>query len=182
MEVQTAPETENVKEETKSTQVNMEAAQQKADQLAQKMNPLAEKLEGRDIEVAGRKFTLLQVILFAASAINIIACFLPFATVSFLGLSSSVSWIEGDGIIAIICVVVACILTFINKKVFALIPAVINLLVIVYDCISGAGVSADIGDYGSVGLGIGAYLALLAAIVVLAMAVLGFVSERNKNK
>ena len=33
VEVQTAPETENVKEETKSTQVNMEAAQQKADYL-----------------------------------------------------------------------------------------------------------------------------------------------------
>ena len=42
---------------------------------------------------------LFQIVVAIAAVIQVIACFLPFATVSVLGFSQSITWVDGDGIL-----------------------------------------------------------------------------------
>lgn len=68
-----------------------------------------------------------------------------------------------------------------GKKLFALIPAALNFVLVIYDCFFSASIggSSELASV-DVSLKIGAYLILLAGIVIVLMSVLGFFLERNK--
>ena len=149
-----------------------------------KVGEFANKVDKKEIEIGGRKFTGLQVILFIASLVGIIACFLPFidaeASVGGYSGSSSTNYISSHGIISIIFIVAVCALTVLVKQLIALIPAAINFLMVLYDCFFSASIHGG-SDFASVdvSLKLGGYLILLAAIVILVMAVLQFLKDRK---
>ena len=53
-------------------------AQKKLDDVQNKVGELANKVDAKEVEIGGRKFTGLQLVLFIASIVGIIGCFLPF--------------------------------------------------------------------------------------------------------
>ena len=111
------------------------------------------------------------------NAVLLVGTFLPMYTISFFGISSSVSYVQGDGIFVIILSIIALLMIFADKlaeKVpffskltnpkLTLIPTAISaiLLVIAITSVAGSG-------YGSLfSFGIGFYLmiiGLVAAVV-----------------
>ena len=73
-------------------------------------------MQKKEVEISGKKFNMLEVLTFGSGILAIISCFLPFASVSIFGYSQSVSLMDGgDGIICIALVVVALILSYLQK-------------------------------------------------------------------
>ena len=106
---------------------------------------------------------LFQIVVAIAAVIQVIACFLPFATVSVLGFSQSITWADGDGIFAIILAVLAAVMVFLNRNVtyiIAMVAAAINAILIIYDGFIGyASQMSELGDYsGMVSRGAGIYI------------------------
>lgn len=126
---------------------------------------------------------LFQIIVAIAAVIQVIACFLPFATVSVLGFSQSITWADGDGIFAIILAVLAVVMVFVNKNVtyiIAMVAAAINVILIIYD--GFIGYASELGDYsGMVSRGAGIYIFIIGAIAMVAGTVLLFVKEREQS-
>lgn len=146
----------------------------------------AQSIDKNVVNLGGINFSMLQIVLYAASLLNIISYFLPFAVAEGWGISESVSWFDSINIavmiLAIICILGTCALSFLNMKLFSMIPAGVNFLFVLICIIANAG---DVGYYGfgvSAGFGIGAWLGLLMALVVTVAAVLGFFSDKNKNR
>ena len=108
---------------------------------------------------------------------------LPFATVSVLGFSQSITWADGDGIFAIILAVLAAVMVFLNKNVtyiIAMVAAAINVILIIYD--GFIGYASELGDYsGMVARGAGIYIFIIGAIAMVAGTVLLFVKEREQS-
>ncbi len=94
----------------------------------------------------------------------IIGCFLPFATVSALGLSQSVNYIDGDGVFVVIAAVVAAILIYLKKGKLILIPSLISAAFVIYDAASGS--SAASSSLANVSFGIGFFLIVIGIICV----------------
>ena len=126
---------------------------------------------------------LFQIVVAIAAVIQVIACFLPFATVSVLGFSQSIAWTDGDGIFAIILAVLAVVMVFVNKNVtyiIAMVAAAINVILIIYD--GFIGYASELGDYsGMVTRGAGVYIFIIGAIAMVAGTVLLFVKEREQS-
>ncbi len=126
---------------------------------------------------------LFQIVVAIAAVIQVIACFLPFATVSVLGFSQSITWADGDGIFAIILAVLAVVMVFVNKNVtyiIAMVAAAINVILIIYD--GFIGYASELGDYsGMVSRGAGIYIFIIGAIAMVAGTVLLFVKEREQS-
>lgn len=126
---------------------------------------------------------LFQIVVAIAAVIQVIACFLPFATVSVLGFSQSITWADGDGIFAIILAVLAVVMVFLNKNVtyiIAMVAAAINVILIIYD--GFIGYASELGDYsGMVSRGAGIYIFIIGAIAMVAGTVLLFVKEREQS-
>lgn len=126
---------------------------------------------------------LFQIVVAIAAVIHVIACFLPFATVSVLGFSQSITWADGDGIFAIILAVLAAVMVFLNKNVtyiIAMVAAAINVILIIYD--GFIGYASELGDYsGMVSRGAGIYIFIIGAIAMVAGTVLLFVKEREQS-
>lgn len=122
---------------------------------------------GQGTSTKGNQTKLMVLI---GSIAAIIGCFMPFYKVSVWGISESVSYIEGDGVIAIILAVAAIVLAVLNLQKFSLIPASIAMIVLIVD-ISGANDAAM--GFGS--LSIGAYVLLLGTILSIVGGILAFV-------
>ncbi len=126
---------------------------------------------------------LFQIVVAIAAVIQVIACFLPFATVSVLGFSQSITWADGDGIFAIILAVLAAVMVFLNRNVtyiIAMVAAAINVILIIYD--GFIGYASELGDYsGMVSRGAGIYIFIIGAIAMVAGTVLLFVKEREQS-
>ncbi len=112
-----------------------------------------------------------------ACAIAIIGCFLPIAKVSVLGFSQSVTYMDGDGVLILIAMVISGVLFFLKKDIFTLIPTGIALLITLYDIIN---VSKYTGGYGlgSIKIGIGAFVIIIALIVAV---VLPLITKEKKS-
>lgn len=108
---------------------------------------------------------------------------MPFATVSVLGFSQSITWADGDGIFAIILAVLAVVMVFLNKNVtyiITMVAAAINVILIIYD--GFIGYASELGDYsGMVSRGAGIYIFIIGAIAMVAGTVLLFVKEREQS-
>ena len=103
-----------------------------------------------------------------AIVVAIIALFLPFYKISFLGFSTSVNLFEsGHGKITLVALIVAGVLVFLKKKKFALIPLAISAGFIIYNVIDV--MRAKIGS-----LGIGAILLIIDAVVAIVLTALKF--------
>lgn len=139
------------------------------------INILAERLESQQVNIKGLQFNLLQIIVFAGAIAQLIASLLPMFSVNVWGYSASISFIEGDGIVALLLVIATCVCTYLNKKQIALGLAAANICLIVYDCFLGGA-----NTYGLVKLSVGGYLLMIVGIVVVLSCALSYVHSKNQ--
>lgn len=101
-----------------------------------------------------------KLMILIGSVVAIIGCFLPFASVSMFGVSASVSYMEGDGVIVLVLSIVAIALAFFKTKL-AFIASGLGLIVTLYDSFKiVTEMSFDV-------LGLGAYIIIIASIVAI---------------
>ena len=83
-------------------------------------------------------------------------------------------------LILIIFIVAVCVLTVIGKKIFALAPAAVNFLMVIYDSFFSTSLHGE-SDFASVdvSLKIGGYLIIIAGIIILAISIFQFLKEKN---
>ena len=100
----------------------------------------------------------MNILELIAGIVLALGTLLPCYTVSFLGISKSLSYIQGDGIFVMIAAVIIVVLTVLKKEKFAAIPAGISLILLIYFT-SEASQYSGLGDFG-----IGLYLMWIGAI------------------
>ncbi len=111
--------------------------------------------------------------------IGIIGCllllignFFTFVTVkaSVLGISQSeaVKFVDGDGVFVIIAAIVAAVFIYLKKGKWNYVPALISVVVAIYDVIDAKDVAASVGSLAKVSInyGIGFFMIMLGAIAV----------------
>lgn len=93
------------------------------------------KMEGVSVAMGNKTLTLSDLLTYIFSILGVVFCFLPFASVHFGGLSESVNYVSDgrDGIFIIILMVVACVLTFLRKFMYAPILFGISLILEIID-------------------------------------------------
>lgn len=119
---------------------------------------------------------IVQLLVIIASVAVIVSCFMPFYTVSLLGFSKSVSYIDGDGVISVILAIAAIVLALLKLYKITLVPAAINLLMIMYDVSNASSVSEGMGS-----LAVGAVIAILGSIAVAAGGVMAIIWKLKKD-
>lgn len=101
-----------------------------------------------------------KLMVLIGSVVAIVGCFLPFASISILGFSESISFIEGDGVFVLVLSIVSIILAFFKTKL-CWIANGLALLVTLYDCF-------NIATEMSISLlSFGAYAIIIASIVAI---------------
>ena len=110
-----------------------------------------------------------------AILLQIISCFIPIYTITFLGMKKDVLYIEGDGIIVCICAVVALIFMLLSQQIASTIPSIISCGVFIYTITSLSEVSEFLGSYGP-----GMWLLVLGYIFSLIGVVLAIVWKTDK--
>jgi len=116
-----------------------------------------------------------KMMVIIGSILGVIGCFLPFATVSLLGFSQSITFMEGDGIIVLILSIVAIVLAVLKLERFSFIPSGIALLVTLYDSMNMASVASE--SYGVASMAIGAYVVILAIAVAVVGSILALLKK-----
>ena len=107
----------------------------------------------------------------AGCALVLIGCFLPFANVSVLGFSQAVKYIDGDGVIVLIAIIVSAVLVFLKKEKISLISTGIATIVTLYDAINVSHVTGS-SSLGGVSLGIGFWIILIGLIIAIVLPLL----------
>ena len=127
---------------------------------------------------------ICKLLILIGAAVAILGCFLPYYTISVFGLNQSITYVGGDGggadgIIVIALAVVAVVAVFVNSQKFkkiAIVPAVVALLITLYDMLQVKDATEGYGSFG-----IGAYLVLLGMIACVAGYVLSLVWKINSQ-
>jgi hypothetical protein len=121
------------------------------------------------------------------AAITIIALFLPFATISVLGLTQSIKFIDGDGVFVLILTIISLVMIFAdiiasklpestNAKVkaffkklanpkFLLIPTIISAIILIVDTSNASDVGTSYYGLASVSYGSGLYFLWIGLIL-----------------
>ena len=107
----------------------------------------------------------------AGCALVLIGCFLPFAKVSVLGFSQAVNYIDGDGVIVLIAIIISAVLVFLKKEKISLISTGIATIVTLYDAINVSHVTGS-SSLGGVSLGIGFWIILIGLIIAIVLPLL----------
>ena len=107
----------------------------------------------------------------AGCALVLIGCFLPLAKVSVLGFSQAVNYIDGDGVIVLIAIIVSAVLAFLKKEKISLISTGIATIVTLYDAINVSHVTRS-SSLGGVSLGIGFWIILIGLIIAIVLPLL----------
>ena len=116
----------------------------------------------------------LKYIGIAGCVLAIIGCLLPFATVSALSISQSISYIQGtDGKIFLIVFVISAVLLFLNKEKFSLIATAIGAGIFAYGVINvNNSVAGGLGSLVKFSYGVGFYLTLIGIVIALACTII----------
>lgn len=160
----------------------------------------AQNLGGKNVTVGGQSFDFISIITYVAGVLAIIACIVPFASISVFGYSNSNSLFQGgDGWIVLVAVLVIAALTFFKKHLPAMIISALVLLLSIFEMVYSKSKINSILDevgsnYGSLGslasgyaknavaFGIGAYLLVIAALGLIVGTVLAFVNQKKAAK
>ena len=124
-----------------------------------------------------------KIIGLGAMVLAIIGLFFSFATVSsqYTTVKQSVTFINGDGKIVLIAMIVAVVLLFINKTIPALILSAASLGITIYDGINVSKLFNSFGTLVDIKFGIGFYIVLIALIIATLMTGYALINQR-KNK
>lgn len=130
-------------------------------QMPQNSSGLKEFFLGKQMEI--NKIAII------AGVVGLIALFLPYAKVEVFGFSQSISYVGvGDGPIVMILILIALGAYIMKRSGIGFITSAIATLVCLIDFMSVASVVQD--SYGMASHSIGAYLSLIAVIVMAAAA------------
>lgn len=116
-------------------------------------------------------------IVLGSLVVALISLFLPFYKVSLLGFQQSMSFIEGDGKVVLVLVVLGAIMFLIKKHLLSTIAIGISAIIFIYDFfnmkseLSKSSLSSNIGSFS-----IGFYLGLISLIVAIY-----FISKMKKE-
>ncbi len=118
----------------------------------------------------------IKWIALGACALIALSMFLPFATVSAtvfgITASESVTFIEGDGVIQLVLVIVAAALLFLNNKkakIASIILIAVGMGISIFDAINADSTVSEVAfGVAKVSLGIGFYLGLVGSIIAIA--------------
>lgn len=123
-----------------------------------------------------KKIYLGQKIVFIAAIVEIIAVFLPAATVFGTSLNLAMPGGKvGSGVILIVLAALAVLFGVLKKKIIVLIAAALNLVVALFQYSDLNGVAY------AVKIGIGMYLTMIAAALILVGAILMLVQIRKEK-
>lgn len=114
-----------------------------------------------------KKLSIKNIIIIVAAAIGAIATFLPWATVSFLGVSESVSGASGDGWISFaifLAIIVLTAIKFKNElpKGFKIAVTVLGVIALIIGIFEIANINGNSFGLGSAGIGV--YIVIIAGI------------------
>ena len=119
-----------------------------------------------------KKFSIKSLIIVIAAVLGAIATFLPWATVSFLGMSESVNGfggegVMGDGTITLILFIAICVLAGIKFKGgmgtgFKVTITIISAIAAVIGMVEIANINGN--SFGLASVGFGVYLVIIAGI------------------
>ncbi|WP_296878515.1 zinc ribbon domain-containing protein [Thomasclavelia sp.] len=123
--------------------------------IQDKVDGFTQNMKQKEVEISGKKFNMLEVVTFASTIIAIVACFLPFISVSYYSLSLMDA--GKDAIIFIVLAVGASVLTYLRQDL----PAMcVSIVTAVYLFMEYTDVKDTLGSYASLSMGF--YLMLLA--------------------
>lgn len=106
----------------------------------------------------------------------IVGCFLPFASVSFIG-TINVNYLQGDGKIILILLIIGALFFMLNIRGITATGCVISLMIVGYDVYQLYNLISE-NEYGSLAsLGIGPILIIIGCIA----AIFGCVTEKKKK-
>ncbi|MBU5335493.1 hypothetical protein [Intestinibacter bartlettii] len=107
-----------------------------------------------------------------AGIVALISLFLPYAKVEVFGFSQSISYVQaGDGPLVMILVLIALGAYIMRRSGIGFIASAISVIICLVDFMSVASVVQD--SYGMASHAIGAYLSLIAVIVMAVAAFIG---------
>lgn len=124
------------KDLSKMTKKGMESAKVATNSAKVGMNSFADKMNETEIVFNGKKYRLPIAIVFVFAVIDLISLFMPFATLSFMGQSETVTLISqdnGEGYMFIALIVAICFLVYKKKNLGALIVSAFTFFGAVYD-------------------------------------------------
>lgn len=160
----------------------------------------AQNLGGKNVTVGGQSFDFISIITYVSGVLAIIACIVPFMSISAFGYSDSASLFQGgDGWIVLVAVLVIAALTFFKKHLPAMIISALVLVLSIFEMVySKSKINSRLDElgsnYGSLGsfasgyaknavaFGIGAYLLVIAALGLIVGTVLAFVNQKKAAK
>ena len=163
----------------------------------------AQNLGGKNVTVGGQSFDFISIITYVAGVLAIIACIVPFVSISAFGYSGSVSLFQGgDGWIVLVAVLAIAALTFFKKHLPAMIISALVLVLSIFEMVYSKskinGIKGSLDEFGSnygslgslasgyaknaVAFGIGAYLLVIAALGLIVGTVLAFGNQKKAAK
>lgn len=163
----------------------------------------AQNLGGKNVTVGGQSFDFISIITYVAGVLAIIACIVPFVSISAFGYSGSVSLFQGgDGWIVLVAVLAIAALTFFKKHLPAMIISALVLVLSIFEMVYSKskinGINGSLDEFGSnygslgslasgyaknaVAFGIGAYLLIIAALGLIVGTVLAFGNQKKAAK
>lgn len=163
----------------------------------------AQNLGGKNVTVGGQSFDFISIITYVAGVLAIIACIVPFVSISAFGYSGSVSLFQGgDGWIVLVAVLAIAALTFFKKHLPAMIISALVLVLSIFEMVYSKskinGINGSLDEFGSsygslgslasgyaknaVAFGIGAYLLVIAALGLIVGTVLAFGNQKKAAK
>lgn len=134
------------------------------------VDSIVKDMEEKTINIQGKKLNYMQLIIFAGSFLELIACFLPMFKAEAFGISASTNFMKGDGIFAIILLVGICAFTYLNKHLFTLGFSIANIALLIIDCFFSA------NEF--VSLAFGGYILLIAGIIITIDSVLLYLNHK----
>ncbi|MBR3116808.1 MAG: hypothetical protein IKF36_02920 [Bacilli bacterium] len=116
-----------------------------------------------------------------AMILTIIGVFLPIATVSSSYLTLSVNYIDGDGIIILIAMIISIVLFLLNKIIPPLILTIISLGITLYDSINASRLFNTPKPLVDVGFGIGFYITLTGLLISLVIVIMALIDKKTSK-
>jgi len=120
---------------------------------------------------------LFSKITMGGSALMALGTFFPLYTVSVMGYSESVSYIQGDGIFVLILAIIAIVLTLMKKDKFTVIPIAIATLILLVATSQISEANSIASAYGAGKVGFGMYVLWIGAIAGLAGSIIPLVKK-----
>lgn len=119
----------------------------------------------------GKKMSIYDILVIAALALMVIGTLLPCYTIKLFGYSTSVSYIQGDGIFIIIAAVASFVLYYrLKDKAMAISSGIAAIILLLY--------TFNASDVGIGSFGIGFYIMWIGTIASIALPFTPFAVER----